>query len=258
MREVYVAFPFQVEDPRFRFEAGDAVIEPTVDQWPGSNTDYYAVQHWAEVYNDQCGVAWTPVDTPMAEFGGLWPGYVSGAHHGVTGPGYGHPFLRPGELERGHIYAMVSYNNFRTNFINVHPSEFVVRYSFGTHPGDWRGGRARAFGWNVTNPPLAVWMNGPQQGALPARASFCELDAANVMALTLKRAEDGNGLILRLVETEGRASTVRVVLPHLSLLHAFETNLVEENQRLLTCAEHEVQITVKPFAMTTLRLHANL
>ena len=258
MREVYVAFPFQVEGPQFRFEAGDAVIEPTVDQWPGSNTDYYAVQHWAEAYNDEWGVVWTPVDTPMVEFGGLWPGYVSGAHHGVTGPGYGHPFLRPGELERGHIYALVSYNNFRTNFINVHPSEFVVRYSFGTHRGDWREGQASAFGWSVTNPPLAVWMQGPQEGTLPESASFCEVDAANVLAVTLKRAEDGNGLIVRLVETEGKETEVQVTMPYVSILHAYETNLVEENQRLLSCTQHDVQVTVKPFAIATLRLQANL
>ena len=36
----------------------------------------------------------------LLEFGGLYPGYVSEAHHGVTYPGYGHPFLKPGNCGR--------------------------------------------------------------------------------------------------------------------------------------------------------------
>ena len=259
MVEVYFAFPFHVDDPQFRFEAANAVTEPTRDQWPGSNTDYYAVQHWADVFGDEGGVVWTAVDTPIAEFGGLWPGYMSSAHHGVRGPGYGHPFLRPGELDRGYIYSLVSYNNFRTNFINVHPGEFLVRYAFGSHEGDWREGRASEFGWSAANPPLAVWMKGPRTGgSLPPTASFCQVDAPNVLVLTLKKAEDGNGYILRMVETEGKATKVKVTVPHVQLLHVFETNLVEENQRILPVAGHTVETAVGPFALATIRLAAEL
>jgi alpha-mannosidase len=254
MLELYVAFPFQVETPRFRFEATGSVIEPTRDQLPGSNTDYYAMQHWADVFNDEWGVVWTPVDTPVVEFGGLWPGYVSGAQHGVTPPGYGHAFLRPGELKRGHIYSLVMCSNFRTNFSNVHPGEMLLRYAFSTHKGDWQAGRAHEFGWNVANPPSAVWMKGPKDGALPSSASFCQIDAPNVMLLTFKRAEDGNGYIIRLMETEGKRDKTTVTMPCLSILHAFETNLVEENQRLLPCNRHSVETTLKPFAVATIRL----
>jgi hypothetical protein len=256
MRELYLAFPFLVNRPRFRFEGTGSVIEPIRDQWPGSNTDYYAVQHWAHVGNGDWGVTWTPLDTPIAEFGGLWPGYVSGAHHGVRGPGYGHAFLRSGDLKRGHIYAMISYNNFRTNFVNVHPGEYVVRYAFSSHRGDWRTARAWQFGWNAANPALAVWMHGPQEGSLPASTSFCQIDAPNVMLLTFKQAEDGDGIVLRLIETAGKETTATVTVPSLSIQHAFETNLVEENERLLTSTSHAVQTTLTPYAMRTIRLRA--
>jgi hypothetical protein len=263
MREMYVAFPFQVDHPRFRFEGPGSVIEPLRDQWPGSNTDSYAVQHWVDVSGDDWGVAWTPLDTPMVEFGGLWPGYVSGAHHGVRGSGYGHPFLRPGELERGHIYSLVSYHNFRTNFINVHAGEFLVRYSFRSHAGrgpagGWPESGTQRFGWGVTNVPLAVWMDGPQEGLLPLGASFLQVDAPNVELLAFKRAEDGDGYVLRLMETQGRETEVTVTAPRLAIRHAFETNLVEETQRLLSCSPHEVRVRVKALGMTTVRLMAGL
>lgn len=254
-REVFFAFPFQVEKPRFHFEAPNAVIEPICDQLPGSNTDYYAVQHWANVGNEEWGVIWTGVDAPMAEFGGLWPGYVSSAHHQACGPSYGHSFLKPGELAQSHIYSLVSYNNFNTNFVNAHPCEYLVRYSFGTHVGSWREGGARRFGWNVAHRPLAVWMNGPQKGgALPPSASFCEVDAPNVMVLAFKEAEDGRGYILRLIETEGKETTVAVDMPYLAFQRVSETNLVEENQRELSAGGHAVTVAIKPFAVVTLRL----
>jgi len=150
------------------------------------------------------------------------------------------------------------YNNFRTNFINVHPGETLYRYSFSTHAGDWREGRAREFGWNVANPPVAVWMKGPRQGPLPSSTSFCQVDAPNVMLLTFKQAEDGDGYVLRLIETEGKETWVTVTMPHLALVHAFETNLVEENQRLLPCGPQTVETTVRPFGIATIRVITSL
>jgi hypothetical protein len=256
MRELYMAFPFRVEAPRFRFEAPGSVIRPLHDQWPGSSTDAYGVSHWVHVGGEDWGITWTPLDTPMAELGGLWPGYVSGAHHGVRGPDYGHPFLREGGLKRGHIYALISYNNFRTNFVNVQPDEYLVRYTFSSRSGDWRASRTWHAGWSAANPPLPVWMNGPQQGSLPTLASFCQIDAPNVIALTLKPAEDEAGFILRLFETAGQETTATVTLPTLSIQDAWQTNLVEENPHPLPYTPHTVQFTLPPHAIRTLRLQA--
>jgi alpha-mannosidase len=101
-------------------------------------------------------------------------------------------------------------------------------------------------------------MKGPQEAALPLEASFLQVDAPNVTLMAFKRAEDGDGYVLRLMETQGRETEVTVGLPHIDLCHAFETNLVEENQRLLTCSAHEVRTRVKAFGMTTIRLMAGL
>ena len=91
-------------------------------------------------------------------------------------------------------------------------------------------------------------------GTLPATASFCEVDAPNVMVLTIKKAEDGKGYILRLIETEGKETTATVNLPYLALGQVFESNLVEENQRVVPSGAHSVALTIKPFSVVTLRL----
>ena len=252
--ELFVAFPFLVKHPKIMFEGSASVIEPTVDQVPGSNTDYYAMQHWADVSGDGYGISWCPVDTPMAEFGGLWPGYVSGAHHGVTGPGYGHPFLKPAEISKGHIYAMVMYSNFKTNFINVQPCDILCRYSFRSHKGGWRESDAVGFGRGVMNSPLGVWMRGPNKGELPPVRSFCSVAPSNVLLQNVKRADDGNGLIVRLAETEGRQVQARLEVPFARFERAVAANAVEEDREELICSNGTVSVSMRPFEIKTVRL----
>jgi hypothetical protein len=252
--EVYFAFPFQVEGPRFRFEGSNSVIEPLRDQFPGSNTNYYAVQHWANVSNENIGITLSPLESHLLEFGGLWPCYVSQAHHGVTAPDFGRPFIKPEQLTKGHMYAFVLDSNFRTNFQPVQQSDILFRYCLTSHAGPAANSRHRNVGWAFHNPLLAVVVNGPRQGTLDRQASFCRLDAPNVFLMTVKRAEDGHGLIVRLIETDGQATTATLAVPAVTIEKAWLTNPVEENQSVLDCTEHGVSVPMKAFGITTVRL----
>ena len=252
--EVYIAFPFDFAEPRFRHEGALSVIEPLRDQLPGSNTDYYGIQHWANVSDGKCGVTWSSLDAAVAEFGGLWPGYVSQAHHGVTTPGFGHEFLKPGELKKGYIYSYVMNNNFRTNFQPVQVGEVLFRYSMTSGKGDWMDARARDFGWSASLPLVPVYVTGPSDGPIPAAHSFCRVDAPNIVLLALKQAEDGDGLILRLWETEGKSTEATVHLPFIEVAEAWETNLVEENQSSLPSNGSSLAVPVKASGITTARV----
>ena len=95
--------------------------------------------------------------------------------------------------------------------------------------------------------------DAPRSGLLPASDTFCGVGAAGVVLLTLKAAEDGDGLILRLAETgdpDGRA-TVR--LPHFDLVEAWKTNVVEEDEARLPCSEHAVEAPLAAQGLTTVR-----
>lgn len=254
--EIYFAFPFSVENPRFRFEGANSVIEPLKDQFPGSNSDYYAMQHWADIFNEEMGVIFSSMEAPVIEFGGLWPGYVSGAHHCITPPGYGHEFKKSGEFTKGYVYSYVMNNNFRTNFKNVQVSDLLFRYSITTHRGNWKKGKAHDFGWAFQNPLIPVCINGKKKGTLPNSYSFCRVDRPNVLLLTLKQAEGGEELIVRLIETQGEDTLVTLTLPFLAIRMAYQTNLVEETERLLSSKKHVVVAPVKAFGITTLRIQA--
>jgi len=252
--EIYFSYPFKINGPKIKFEGTDSVITPLDDQIPGSNTDYYTVQHWAHLSDENVGVTFSSIEAHLVEFGGLWPGYLSGAHHGVTYPGYGHEFLKPGEIKKGHIYSYVMNTNFRTNFQPIQVSDMLFRYSFTSHKEGWKDGKARDFGWGVLNPLIPVFMKGKVRGELPRSNSFCSVDKPNVVLLALKVAEDGDGMIVRIAETEGSETVVNVSLPFVSVSEAYVTNLQEENQKLLSCQQNKIVVPVKPLGITTIRV----
>jgi len=75
-----------------------------------------------------------------------------------------------------------------------------------------------------------------------------------VLLTTLKQAEDGNGIIIRLIETQGKETTASVTLPHIAVAEAIVTNLVEENEDQAIFTEHEVQVNLRAFGITTVRI----
>ena len=252
--ELYFAFPFAVDQPRFRFEAGNAVIEPIRDQLPGTNTAAYAVQHWVNVDDDRGGVTWSSLEAPVVALGSLWPSPVSQAHHGASLPGFDQAFLRdPSGFQKGTIYSYAAVNNFRTNFQPVQVGEALFRYSLTTHAGDFHPGSTRDFGWSASTPLEPVILLGPQDGKLPVSGSFCQVDPPDALLLTLKAAEDGDGLIIRLAGTQGRPVQATIALPFYDVASAIQANLVEEDDRPLPFDRHSLRVTIPADGLVTVR-----
>jgi hypothetical protein len=115
----FLAFPFAVAQPRFRYESALNVVRAVSDQLPGTNTSYYAVQHWAEAAeaDGSYRVVLVPREAQMIQFGRNWPDYISQAHHGSRPAGFPETFVSaPDGFGSGHMYAYLTSNNFRTNF----------------------------------------------------------------------------------------------------------------------------------------------
>jgi len=80
-------------------------------------------------------------------------------------------------------------------------------YGLLPHEGDWRdaGVVARAAALNA---PCLCLVEPPHRGTLPSRQSFLSVTGRNVSLDVLKRAEDGDGLVLRGYETAGRPERI--------------------------------------------------
>lgn len=253
--EIYFAFPFKVDNPNFRYEGSNAVVEPLVDQFPGSNTCYYAVQHWAQVGNEKMSITLSPIESHLLEFGGLWPCYISpGMHIGVMPSDKTWLDTIPIKFTKGHMYAYVLDSNFRTNFSSAQQGDFLFRYSITSEAGNLNSVKSPDFGWANSNPLIPIILEGRKGGTLDGNISFTEIDKQNVMILTMKQAEDDDGIILRLSETGGQPVNVKITMPYLSIKKAYLTNLVEENIKEMNFDEHEVSVPVSAYGISTIRL----
>ncbi len=87
-----------------------------------------------------------------------------------------------------------------------------------------------------------------------SHGSFLEIDHPDVTLVTWKRAEDGNGTILRFLETGGRPATVTLHSRLLDITSAWTCNAVEDNQQALDASSQGVRFQVRPFAITTVRI----
>lgn len=77
------------------------------------------------------------------------------------------------------------------------------RYALLPHAGDWRDGDVVRQAQQLNQPPIAR-EEPAHRGKLPATFSLASLDAHNVILEVIKRAEDGDGIVLRAYETHGR------------------------------------------------------
>ena len=97
-------------------------------------------------------------------------------------------------------------------------------------------------------------MGNPER-PLPAEgASFLEVDQPGVVLANWKNAEDGQGVILRLIETNGRETTASLRFPRLTVKSAQLCNGVEDNLRPLSSGANSVSLSFHPYEVLTVRI----
>jgi alpha-mannosidase len=88
-----------------------------------------------------------------------------------------------------------------------------ILWGLAGHAGDWRGAGTD---WQALrlNQPLIAFQTVPHGGALGRAFGLLEVGSSRVRVMALKKAEDGDEVVLRLVELDGRpAAGVSVALP---------------------------------------------
>ncbi|OHB68141.1 MAG: hypothetical protein A2V70_12000, partial [Planctomycetes bacterium RBG_13_63_9] len=68
---VHFGYAFSVPEGAVRMDVPWAVVRPEADQMPGACKNYFTVQRWIDVSNDDFGVTWAVIDAPMVEVGGI-------------------------------------------------------------------------------------------------------------------------------------------------------------------------------------------
>jgi len=128
------------------------------------------------------------------------------------------------------------------------------RYAIYPHTGDWNEGNVydEAEAHNV--PVRAMQSGRTDKGTLPKQLSLVEINPTGLVFSGMKKAEKGNGVILRLFNPTDRqvSGTIKV---HWPVTKAHETNLEEKRLApLAVTKDHNVKVKVPKKKIVTVEL----
>ncbi len=131
------------------------------------------------------------------------------------------------------------------------PQHFT--YALYPHAGSWKDAGTVERGYDY-NYKLQAMQVESHTGAMAAEHSFFGVDAKNVVVTAVKKAEDGNGLIVRFYEWAGKGGNVTLSLPP-GAGSASVVNLMEKPQGgALAVTGDRVTVPVTPYMIQTVRV----
>jgi len=126
-------------------------------------------------------------------------------------------------------------------------------YAVYPHAGTWKDAGTVRKGWEY-NYPLTAVATTAHTGALPSVHSFVSVAPENVVLTAVKKAEDANGLILRVYEWAGKTGTAEFHVPA-GATAATVTNMSETPEgQPLTIANGVVKAPIHPYEILTVRV----
>ena len=129
-------------------------------------------------------------------------------------------------------------------------ADHVFSYALYPHPGDCIAGSVIQAGYEFNYPLRQVLMNS-HGGERPGETSYMTIESPNVIVEAVKKAEDGDAVVIRLYESQN-ASARAVINFGFPIQSAEEANLMEEPIQPLEISGNSVMLVFKPFEIKTL------
>jgi alpha-mannosidase len=146
---------------------------------------------------------------------------------------------------------------------DIYPNlgKYNISYSLFPHSGDWKNGVwAEGEDFNIpvyaAEPPSLALVK--EHATRPEETSFFSIDNKGVVMTGVKQSEDGNELIIRLCEIEGKETTVNIVVP-VNISSARRLNIIElplANASAPVVNGRTLQVRIRPNEIVTLGITA--
>ena len=185
LKMLKLSFPVQVGNPRSTYETAFGFIERK------TNGDENPGQRWIDL-----------------------TGKREGRDYGLTvinDAKYGYSVLNNDmriSITRGAVYAQHRPAKLKPNGEYIWQDQGIQTFRLWLvpHTGSWQSAGIVRLAEEYTA-PVPVLYQGIHGGSRPQSGSFLSVDARNVVVTALKKAEEGDDLILRCYETHGRPTT---------------------------------------------------
>jgi alpha-mannosidase len=142
---------------------------------------------------------------------------------------------------------------------NLYPNQgmFRVHFALMPHSGDWKQGvwkEGQAFNRPVfaAEPPSLSARSEP--ASQPEKAALLNIEQGNVAMTGFKQSGDGNELVIRLCEIEGKETLTRIELP-VEVTSVRRLNILEDEMpeaRKATFTGKRISVDIRPHEIVTL------
>ena len=132
--------------------------------------------------------------------------------------------------------------------------EHFFTYSILPHEGDFKEGYTVLEAYKLNVPLMVSCEEGSLSEKKEVEMSFAKVDAKNVIIETIKKAEDGNGSILRVYEYENKRTKAKISL-NCNFNKVAECNLLEDDICNIKEEGNEFEFTINPFEIKTFRIN---
>jgi alpha-mannosidase len=242
----YILYPFNVPGATARLDLGGQPMEVGSDQLPGVCLDYFTVQGWADLSNEELGVTVAMPENPMVQLGDF-----HFAHNQAEC-----------SLERAMLLGWVTNNYWETNFRAHQPGRVHARYRILPHRGGFHELQAHRFGLEAAYPePLLQHLGEPERHPplLPETGALLRLPQtlspeSPVLTLHVKAAEHQPGVILRLFNASDQDQPAEIGSGLLRILSAQSCNLLEKPQASMEVQNGTVRLNVPARRVTAVIL----
>ena len=239
----YFAFPWAADRPAFHFDIANGWVDPERDLMEGACNEWFNVQNWVSVEDRTAAMALAAGSTPLATLGdivrGRWPSRFTPSSSTVFS------------------YALTNY--WSSKWAGRKVGDFDYHYAITSAP-TFDPAPLTRFGYEQRNPLEVSEVKDSdkletQKGPLPAdRGSLATVAPASVIVTAVKGAEDGEGLVFRLMEIAGRDARGTLTLPWTTVRSAARATSVETPGAPLEHDAHTISFGLKPHEVLTVRV----
>ena len=233
---VFVPFAFNLKKPQFRADINGIPLTPDQEQLPGTVKDWYPLQRWVDISDDERGVTIVPLDAPLVQLGGITSG----------------KWLQKLEPEAAVVMSWALNNHWMVNFKASQGGHIPLRYKLTTHAGAADDAACARFGVEAVTAPI-VLRDFIRHKKSPVQGRFIEVSPDDFL-VSAKPADDGKGIIVRVQNVTEKAASCTLRFPEIKAKAANLTSPVEQDSKKLEFKDGCFKLKVPGRAVVNVRV----
>ena len=240
----YFSFPWALSNMTFHYDIPNGFVNPARDLLEGGCNDWFSIQHMVNAEEDGASISLAAVDAPLVCLGDICRGR----------------WLAQFTNSFSTVFSYALNNYWSPKWAGKKSGQYRYRYviTSGTSfqpAAAARWGREARVPLEVAALKTSDKLPGLRGRLPPDQASLATVMPENLVFTALKTAEDGEGLVARVLETGGQETDGVLSFPLLNVNAAQEANAVEVPGRRLKQDAQGIHFHIKPYQFVTVRLH---